>query len=185
MAQKKETTLLNLNLTAQRRQFSHGRNAIRGVLPASFWEHAPRIDAEEIECLPLRRGRDQLEAFGGTDGDVVQHDGREIGEQGVEAVHGRRGRSAFACGLAWGGRRWLGGFNRRGALRPGGLRIVLFEQDRGELLFHVPFDIVGGHAQEDMGFGVDEDRPDSQTPGLDLPEDLLDLRAFFTKFDPL
>ena len=106
------------------------------------------------------RGRDQFEAFGSVDGDVVQSDGGEIGEQSVEAVHGY--------------------LFRRGALRPGGLRIVLVEQDRGQPLPHVPFGVVGEHAQEhviaDTGFAVNEDWPDSQPPGFDLPEGLLDAR---------
>ena len=74
-------------------------------------------------------------------------------------------------------------------LRPGGVRILLVEQDRGELLSHVPFGVVGEHAQEDMGadvgFGVDEDRPDSRTPGFDLPEGLLDLRQAFVRLHRL
>ena len=130
-----------------------------------------------------RRGRDQFEAFGFADGDVVQNDGREIGEQGVEAVHGRRVRRAFARGLGPGRGGGPGGFDRRGALRPGGLRIVLVEQDRGQAFSHVPFGVVGEHAQEDVGtdagFAVDEDRPDSEPSGLDLPEGLLDLRQAF------
>ena len=52
-----------------------------------------------MPLLSGRRGRGQFEAFGFADGDVVQNDGREIGEQGVEAVHGRLVRHAFACGL--------------------------------------------------------------------------------------
>ena len=40
----------------------------------------------------------------------------------------------------------------------------------------MPFDVVSEHAQEDLGadvgFGVDEDRPDSQPLGLDLPNGL-------------
>ena len=52
--------------------------------------------------LSGRRGRGQFEAFGFANGDVVKNDGREIGEQGVEAVHGRLVRHAFACGLGSG-----------------------------------------------------------------------------------
>ena len=37
--------------------------------------------------------RSQFEAFGFADQDVVQNDGREIGEQGKEAVHGHRALS--------------------------------------------------------------------------------------------
>ena len=107
-----------------------------------------------------RRGSGQLEAFGVADGNVVQHDGRESGEQGMEAVRGRRVRRVFARGLSSGRGGGLGGFDRLGALRPGDLRIVLVEQDR-ESFSHVPF-------------GVDEDRPHPQPPGLDLPEGLLD-----------
>ena len=54
-------------------------------------------------------GRGQLEAFGFADQDVVQNDGREIGEQGKEAVHGRRGRRALSRRLGSGrGRRVRG-----------------------------------------------------------------------------
>ena len=69
-----------------------------------------RIDAEEIECLSLsgRWGRDQFEAFGSADGDVVQNDGREIGEQGMEAVHGRRVRRVSRDGASFEKR--IGGF---------------------------------------------------------------------------
>ena len=43
------------------------------------------------------------------------------------------------------------------------------------------------YAQEGAGagFAVDEDRPDSRTPGLDLPEGLLDLRQAFASLHRL
>ena len=71
---------------------------------------------------------------------------------------------------------WL---DRRGALCTGGLLIVFVGQDRGKPPPDVPFGVAGEHAQEDVCadavFAAGEDRPDSQTPGLDLPEDLLNL----------
>ena len=73
------------------------RKAIRRVLPASLREHPRRIDAEEIECLPLRGrwGRGLLEAFGFADQDVVQNNGAEIGKQGKETVQVRRAIPRF------------------------------------------------------------------------------------------
>ena len=79
-----------------------GRNAIHRILPANCRKYLRRIDAEEIECLPLSRcrGLDQLEAFGSTDGDLVQGNGREIGEQAKEL---RTAARRFAPGRT----RWL------------------------------------------------------------------------------
>ena len=60
---------------------------ILGFLPASRWKHSRRLDAQEIEGLLLsgRRSRGHLEAFGAAKEDVVHGDGREVGDQGVEA----------------------------------------------------------------------------------------------------
>ena len=49
--------------------------------------------------------------------------------------------------------------------------------------------MAGEHVQEgagaDTGFGVDEDRPDSRPPGLDLPEGLLDPGQAFARLHRL
>ena len=83
-----------------------------------------------------------------------------------------------------------GGFAacRLGALRRGddgaalglaGRLVVIVEQDRGERLAHVPFQIVGQHAQHDMGAhpmaATMMDRPNLEIDGLEAAEGPLDL----------
>jgi hypothetical protein len=59
-------------------------------------------------------------------------------------------------------------------LRLGGDAVVVVEQDRGEGLAHVPFEMVGEEAQEDMGPDAllvpVEDRPHFEVDGLAAAE---------------
>ena len=44
-------------------------------------------------------------------------------------------------------------------MRGGGLRVVIIEEHQGERAAHVPLDVVGEHAQEDMGAHAAVDGP--------------------------
>ena len=102
-------------------------------------------------------------------------------EQGVEAVHRERfavcGVGAFAGGLALRRRRGLGLGHRRGALRVARGRIVLVEQHRGQAPAHVPFQIVGQHAEQDVRAhprrGPMEHRTQLEIDGLQRAEGVL------------
>ena len=84
-------------------------------------------------------------------------------------MYGRRVRRAYARSLGSGRGRWLGGLDRRGAPRPGGVRILLVEQDRGQPLSHVPFGVAGEHAQEHMD--GDADCFDLDSTSVKVPPD--------------
>src|SRR5271157_3122209 len=75
----------------------------------------------------------------------------EVLQQGAEAVDGLAVIGAPADGLAARRRRDFGLGDGRGALGGRGFGIVVLEQHRGEVSLHVPDDVVGEHAQEDMG----------------------------------
>ena len=100
-----------------------------------------------------RCGEDGGEAIAPEADDIAGERG-EIAEQRVEAVHregfaiGRVG--AFAGGLALRRRGGLGLGHRRGALRLARGRIGLVEQHRGEASAHVPLQIIGQHAEQDV-----------------------------------
>ena len=59
-----------------------------------------------------------------------------------------------------------------GALSGGGFEIVVLEQHRGEVALHVPDDVVGEHAQEDVGADAVGpamvDRTDVEVAGFDV-----------------
>ena len=91
------------------------------------------------------------------------------GGAGCRAVPG-----ALGVGLALRAVRDLGGLHGRAPLRPGGLAVVVLEQDRGEVPAHVPLHVEGQHAQEhvgaDMVLRVDVHGPDPQPRGLHRAE---------------
>src|SRR5580658_1545898 len=74
----------------------------------------------------------------------------KVCEQAAEAVDGKVVVGALECGLALGGGRDLGLGNGRRALRRGRLSIVIVEEDRGKRLTHMPFEMTGEHAEEDV-----------------------------------
>ena len=106
--------------------------------------------------------------------------GAEVGEQGSEAVHGQVVFGALSGGLGACGGRAPGLLDHRGALSFGGGRVVVVEQERLEGLAHVPLDVVGEHAQQDVGAhpvgAAVVDRPYLQVDGLEGPKGALDLR---------
>src|ERR1700736_3256806 len=84
----------------------------------------------------------------------------------------------FAGALAQPARRGLGGSDDRGALAGRGSGIVVVEEDGFEALAHVPFDMAGEHAQEDMGAHPRRqpvmDRAEVQVDGLQAAKGALD-----------
>ena len=97
-----------------------------------------------------------------------------------EAVHGEVVGGALSGGLGACGGRAPGLLDHGGALLLGSGRVVVVEQERLEGLAHVPLDVVGEHAQEDVrphpvGAAV-VDRAYLQVDGLEGPKGALDLR---------
>ena len=66
-----------------------------------------------------------------------------------------------------------------GSERFGGVLVGIVIEHRREALAHVPFDMIGEHAQADVGAharsGPMEDRSDLQIDGLDAADGALDL----------
>src|SRR6516165_926203 len=87
-------------------------------------------------------------------------------------------RIEVAGALAQRGRRGLGRGNDRGALAGGDGEIVVVEQHGFETLAHVPLDMAGEHAQEDMGAHPGRqpmvDRAQMQIDGLEAAKGALD-----------
>src|SRR5271166_6482912 len=84
-----------------------------------------------------------------------------------------------ACGLLGeGGGRSLSLGDRALAERLGGLLVGVVVEHEGQALAHVPFEIIGEHAEEDVGahavFEPVVDRPDMEVDGLDRPDGVLD-----------
>ena len=84
----------------------------------------------------------------------------------------------FAGALAQCRRRGLAGSDDRGALAGRGNGIVVVEEDGFEALAHVPFDMAGEHAQEDMSTHPRRqpvmDRAEAQVDGLQAAKGALD-----------
>src|SRR5271155_3455602 len=120
-----------------------------------YWLQLGRIDIEQAEGLSLDRGwgGNQGEAVSVVEGGghLVEGAGGEVAQQGLEAVHRAALGGDFAGALVQ--RRWrgLGRCDDRGSLAGGGNGIVVVEQHGFEAFAHVPFDMAGEHAQEDMG----------------------------------
>ena len=88
----------------------------------------------------------------GRDGsDAVFGEGGEVGQECPEAVDGQPLGSALAGGLGARGGRGSRGRDGRGALGLGGVGVVVVEEQRGEGASHVPLDVIGEHAEEDVG----------------------------------
>ena len=72
----------------------------------------------------------------------------------------------------------MGGRDDRGALAGSGGRVVVVKQDGFEALAHVPFDMAGEHAQEDVGAHPRRepvvDRPQVEIDSLEAAESALD-----------
>ena len=107
-----------------------------------------RFDAEQVEgaLLDLRGTCEKNRCRSAGELDGVACEGREVGEQGAEAVNRRAVIGAFGAGLASSGRRCLSLGDRRRAQCFAGRAIMIVEQHGGERLAHVPFEIIGEHA---------------------------------------
>lgn len=122
--------------------------------PERHWLHSI-VYPEQIKGALLQGGRrgDEVEGHGvfGVGQDAVFGHGGEVTQERVEAVERSVVGGEFGAGLALRLRGTLGWCDHR---RPGGLSrggIVVIEQDGRERLAHVPLDIVGEHAYQDMG----------------------------------
>jgi len=127
-----------------------------------------RVDLQKFKGAALQPGPagDDGGAFlaGARQADDVDDDAGEIVDEGAEAVHWQTVGGFLDLRLAPGRRRRSSLLHRRGALAPRRLTVIVLEEQRREALSHVPFHVVGQHAQEhmsaDMILGVDPDRPD-------------------------
>ena len=138
------------------------------------------FDAEQIESALLDLGwtGEQSYRWGvGPSHGVVGERG-EVGEQGLEAVHRQAVRR---CGR-WSACAWRPVKRSALATEVRALRrrpVVVIVQHRRERLAHVPFDMIGEHAQQDVGAharrGPMEDRPQMEIDGLERAERALDL----------
>lgn len=150
------------------------------------------LHVEEFEGLTLEGGgtSEEVEGLGAgeTWGEAVFDDGGEIVEQGAEAVDGQALLGAFGASLVLSGRGGFGGRHDGRALGAG--RVMVVEQQGGEALTHVPFDVVGEHAQQDVGThalgGTVMNGPDLEVHGLEASEGTLDpTEAFVGVHRPL
>src|SRR5690242_10822123 len=94
-------------------------------------------------------------------------------------MDGKAAVGPLAGGLAAGGGGPLGRGDDGATFGCGRLGIVIVEEDGGEAMAHVPFDIVGEHAEEDVGTdAVAEavvDGTNLEIDGLDRAKGALDL----------
>ena len=81
----------------------------------------------------------------------VERDGGEIGKQGAEAVGRETVGAVLGGGLMSGGIRRLRGFHRSLARRLRAVGVVVLKQHWCQRPAHVPLDIEGEHAEEDVG----------------------------------
>ena len=146
-----------------------------------YWLQPGRVDGEQTEGLGLDWGwgGDQGKAVSRIEGGghLVEGAGGEVAQQGLEAVDRAAIGGEFAGALAQRGRRGLGRRDDRGALAGGGGEIVV-EQHGFEARAHVPFDMTGEPAQEDMGAHPGRqpmvDRAQVQIDGLEAAKGALD-----------
>ena len=148
------------------------------------------LDIEQVEgpLLEWRGAGEHREGGRGTsgEGDLVEGEGCEIVEEGAEAVDG------VAVGSSPGVRPCLGALGDPSGLDgrvPGGAgrrAVVVLEQERREAPAHVPLDVVGEHAEEDVGAdvvgGIDIDGTHPEEV-LDGAEGLLDTGEALVGFD--
>src|SRR5271169_4482386 len=120
-----------------------------------YWLQLGRIDTQQGEGLGLDWGwgsnQSKAVSLVESGGHCVDGAGGEIAQQAVEAVDRAAISGEFAGALAQRRRRGPRGGDDRGAFAGGASRIVVVEQHGFEALAHVPFDMAGEHAQEDMG----------------------------------
>ena len=114
---------------------------------------------------------------GSGEGDFVEGESGEVGEEGGEAVDGEAVGGFSGAGLVGCGFGDAGGFDGGGAGGAGGGSVVVLEEEGGEPLSQVPLEVVGEHAEEDVGAdvvgGMDEDGADLEG-ALDGAEGALD-----------
>ena len=92
------------------------------------------------------RIEDEARLRGAVHGHDIAGHGGEVSEEGAEAVDRQAVVGAAVAGLALGG---LGAFRLGDDGGPCGVGrglVVIVEQNRFELLAHVPFDVIGQHA---------------------------------------
>ena len=129
----------------------------------------PDPDAKDLESRRIGPGVGRAAG--------VAHDGGEFGHQGREAVRGRAVVQRVAGRL---GQRRLGALGRRHRIARGlGLLIGVGEHQLAPGLAHVPLDVVGEHAQEDVRAhpigGAVVDRAHLQIDRLERAERALDV----------
>src|SRR5262245_147151 len=131
-----------------------------------------RFDTQQVEgaLLDLCRPCEQSQLGSAALDDVACKRG-EIGEQCAEAVNRLSIVRALFAGLALG--RWRGlclGYRRRAGSFGGG-PVVIVKQDGRQCLAHMPFEMIGEHAQEHVGAharaGPVVDRTNFEVYGLD------------------
>src|SRR6516165_1947233 len=153
------------------------------LVASGYWLQLGRVDGEQAEGLGLDRRRrgDHRKTVSVVEcgGHLVERGGGEVTQQAVEAVQRTAIGGNFDGALAQ--RRWRG-LSRgddRGALAGGGSGIVVIEQHGSQALAHVPFDVAGEHAQEDMGAHPRRqpvvDWAEVQIDGLQAAEGALDM----------
>jgi hypothetical protein len=108
----------------------------------------------------------------------VSGEGCEIGEEGAKAVDAQAVVCSLGSNLAAGGVGSQGGRDDGFAQGGGAGAVVILEEDGGEGLAHVPLEVIGEHAEEDVGaHAVGEamvDGSDLEIDGLDRAEGALD-----------
>jgi len=140
-------------------------------------------DAEEIERLLLNgcgSGEDGERLVGGVGrDDRVARQGREIGEQALKAVRGNAVGPSPGRALGEGSGRALSPGDGADAQCFSGVLVVVVVEHRGETGTHMPLDVIGQHAQEDVGAHAllqpMVDRPDVQIDGLQATKRALHL----------
>ena len=107
-------------------------------------------------------------------GHGVASEGGQFSEQGLEAVDRQAVSCALCSGLAVSGLGTLRGCDDGGSRGRSLGALVIIEQDRSQRLAHVPFEIVGEHAQQHVGADpigqAVVDRSDLEIDRLDGPE---------------
>ncbi len=111
------------------------------------------LDGEQIECAALDLGRrgEQGEGFVATEADGVAGQGCHVCDERPEAVDGQPVFGSLGLGFALGGWGGLGLGDWGGAPGFAGVPVMVVEQHWSQRLAHVPFEIVGEHAEQDMG----------------------------------
>ena len=114
----------------------------------------------------------------GRQGHLVEGQGGEVRQQGLETVDGESFGSGLGVGLGFGAVRDPGRLDRRGSFGPRLLAVVVLEQQGSQSLPQVPFDIIAEHAQEQVGSDpvgvIDIHRPHLEPGSLERAEGPLD-----------